>query len=143
MAMSAHPGKGRELLIRAINEPRVIGVLDMYTHEIALSPVKDISKATYATPPSIFVFSFFSGNLFFVFISVALLTIMLLAVEYTTMSASKNPFLSSAVGMLGAIQIIHMGTGGLLVPTFIFLVTLTVALSLSFFSRLYIFGKLE
>ena len=142
MAMSAHPGKGRELLIRAINEPRVIGVLDMYTDEIALSPGKDITKATYATPPSIFAFSYYAGNLFFVFISVTLLTIILLAVEYATMSVSKNPFLSSAVGMLGAIQIIHMGTGGLLVPTLIFLVTLTVALSLSFFSRLYIFGKL-
>ena len=143
MAMSAHPVKDFELLIRAINEPRVIGVLDMYTHEIALSPVQDITTATYATPPSIFAFWYYSGNLFIVFIAVMFLTIILLAAEYATMSVSKNPFLSSAVGMQGAIQIVHMGTGGLFVPALIFLVTLIVALLVGCFSRYSLLGKIK
>ena len=139
MAMSAHPKKDFELLIRAINEPRLIGALDMYTHEIALSPVKDITKATYATPPSLFAFWYYSGNLFIVFIGVVFLTILLLGAEYITMLFSKNPFLSSAVGMQGAIQIVHIGTGGLFIPALIFIVTLIVAILIGGFSQCRVF----
>lgn len=143
MAMSAHPGKCSELLIRAIKERRVLGLLDMYTHEVALSPSKDTKTVMYATPPSVFAFWYYSGNLYVVFIAVAAITIMLLAVELAIMRVSRNPFLSSAVGIGAAIQIVHMGTGGLLIPAIIFVTSLIFTLLIGSCSRYYAFGKLN
>jgi hypothetical protein len=113
----------------------------MYTREVALSPSTDTKTVMYATPPSIFAFWYYSGSLLVVFITVSILTMMLLFAEIVTMRVSNNPFLSAAVGMGVAIQLIHMGTGGLLIPAVIFATSLMFALLMGILARYYTYGK--
>ena len=143
MAMSAHHEKGSELLYKAINERRVLGELDMYTRDVALSPSTDTKTVMYATPPSVFAFWYYSGSLFVVFIATLLLTAILLTAEFVVMRVTKNPFLSAGIGVGGTIQIIHMGTGGLLIPAIIFVTSIAFALLIGSISNYYIFGRLR
>ena len=138
MAISAHPIKSNQLLLHAIEERRVIGTLDMYTRDIALSPSKDTKTIMYATPPGIFSFWYYSGSLLMVFIASTLLTLLMIRIESILLISSKNPFLSSAVGIGIALQLIHMGTGGLLIPAVITFTTFIFALIIGNLSKSYI-----
>lgn len=141
MAMSAHPGKGKELLLSAISEQRIPGVIDSYTHDIALSPSIDTKTVIYATPPSLFAFWYYSGSMLVVFIAAILFTILLVASEKIIFQVSRNPFLAAAIGIGVAIQIIHIGTGGLMVPAEIFATSMIVALLVGILSRYYLIGR--
>ena len=138
MAISAHPIKSNQLLLHAIEEQRVIGSLDMYTRDIALSPSKDTKTIMYATPPGVFSFWYYSGSLLMVFLASTLLTLLMVGIESILLISSKNPFLTSAVGVGIALQLIHMGTGGLLIPAVITFTTFIFALIIGNLSKSYI-----
>lgn len=138
MAISAHKEKSNQLLLHAIKERRVIGALDMYTHDIALSASKDTKTVMYATPPGVISFWYYSGSLTTVFLAATLLTLLMMNIEYLLLNTSNNPFLSSAVGIGIALQFIHMGTGGLLIPAVITFTTLIFALIIGSLSKVYI-----
>ena len=135
MAMSAYPSKSTGLLLHAIDEKRLIGKIDMYTHTVALSPSIDTKTVMYATPPSLFAFWYYSGSLFVVFIGSVVLTLLVLAAERLIFFTSHNPFLSAAVGVGGAIQLVHLGTGGLFMPAVIFAMSLSFALLIGYWSK--------
>lgn len=136
MAISAHPIKSNKLLWSAIEERRAIGSLDTYTRDIALSSSKDTKTIMYATPPGVFSFWYYSGSLLIVFLASTLLTLIMVSIESILLISSDNPFLSSAVGVGIALQMIHMGTGGLLIPAIITFTTFIFALIVGNFSKI-------
>lgn len=138
MSVSAHPVKGNQLLVNAIKEQREIGVLDNYTKNIALSAAKDTKTIMYATPPGMFAFWYYSGSLFIVFLMSAIFTFTLVSLESLMFRVSKNPFLSAFIGIGITSQLIHMGTGGLLIPMLMTFTTLIIGLVLAQILNLYI-----
>lgn len=138
MSMSAHPEKNKQILLDAIKEHREIGVLDNYTKNIALSPAKDTKTIVYATPPGMFAFWYYSGSLLIVFLMSAIFTMALVSLESLVFKVSKNPFLSSFMGVGIAFQLIHMGTGGLKIPMLITITTLIISLVSAQLFNLYI-----
>ena len=136
MAISSYKGKGSELLVSRINEPRVVGEVDFYTHKVALNPTKDTKTVNYATPPGFIAFSYYSGSLWFVFVFTYLLALILTTSERIVLIISKNPFLASSIGFMFAVQLIHLGTGGLLGPIKIFLMSFTVALFIGYLEKI-------
>jgi hypothetical protein len=135
MAVSAYPGKGAQLLYTAIQERRTVGPVDMYTNKIALSPTTDTEVAMYATPPGIIAFFLYADNLIIVFAGVFLFTLCMIFAEYLVMHFSGNLFLASAIGTAGAMQLIHTGSGGLLVPAQMFATTLAFCILIGSLSR--------
>lgn len=135
MAVSAFPGKGHELLIRAAKERRDKNHVDIYTGEVSQSGFQDTSRYHFATLPGMFAFWYYSGSLWVVFICAAFLTATVIAVERTIHQTTANPFLAGQVGAYAAIVFVQMGAGGLAQPASALAFTVAIAWVLGVFVR--------
>ena len=135
MAVSAYPGKSKDLLVRAAKERRGKDNVDLYTGDVSQSGFQDTSKYHFATLPGMFAFWYYSGSLLVVFFGAAILTTIVIAVERAIRQVTQNPILAGQVGGYAAIMTVQLGAGGLLQPASVLAFTVAVALTLGLLVR--------
>lgn len=135
MAVSAYPGKSKDLLVRAAKERRGKDNVDLYTGDVSQSGFQDTSKYHFATLPGMFAFWYYSGSLLVVFFGATILTTIVIAVERAIRQVTQNPILAGQVGGYAAIMTVQLGAGGLLQPASVLAFTVAVALTLGLLVR--------
>ena len=113
MAVSSYPGNSGHLLVRAILETPSKGDPSIY-QKICPWPVsqqfstlkKDVSL--FSLPGGI-AFLYYSGSIAFVFVSAALISLLLQYAESVIFRFTGNPILCSGMGWLMAISFAHFG----------------------------------
>ncbi|MFZ5575199.1 MAG: hypothetical protein ACOY5S_08345 [Pseudomonadota bacterium] len=136
MAVSAYPGKGKDLMIFAAKERRGKDHVDLYTGDVSQSGFQDTSKYHYATFPGVFAFFYYSGSLLIMFVGTVILTTVVIAVEHAIRQVTQNPILAAQVGSYAVMVLaVQLGAGGLIQPASVLAFTVAVALTLGLLVR--------
>ncbi len=120
MAVVGYPEKGFGLLVMASSERRILGKLDLFTHEIVkISLSEDVLRNTqYASIPGVVAFFYYTGSLVVVLVGVAALTSVLIGSERFILRLTQNPYPTGFWSMSLAHTVASFGLGLIQTATF-------------------------
>ena len=115
MATVAHPHKDSALLLEAATFHRSFGTVDTYTEKISGSNFTKANarKYEYATLAGPIAFLYFSGSLITVFLGMALISILMTAIETLWLWLARDRLLAAMSGLYLALIVLQL-SGGLL-----------------------------
>jgi hypothetical protein len=112
MTVSAAPGRGWSSLRETLTARRTLDEVDIYTR-MSGSPFRDRHTARfhYATIPGPIALWYMSGSRWLVFLGMALLGLVAIALEHVAARLHQNPFLQSVVGVYLAVLVTQITPG--------------------------------
>jgi hypothetical protein len=115
MATVAYPNKNNALLLEAAIQRRSYGTVDVYTKKISGSTFteENAKKYHFATLAGPIAFLYFSGSLFAVFFGMALIAVVISAIEVLWLWLARDRLLVAMSGLYLALIVLQL-SGGLM-----------------------------
>jgi hypothetical protein len=115
MATVAYPNKGNALLLEAAIQRRSYGTVDVYTKKISGSTFteENAKKYHFATLAGPIAFLYFSGSLIVVFLGMALISVLISAIEVLWLWLVRDRLLVAMSGLYLALIVLQL-SGGLI-----------------------------